>query len=179
MSGNDWVVLRSEPDSTKDFLHPTGWIDEIKGFKVDPNLGEHGGVLIDDRARSEYIEAYAWADGKADKRITRADHIDKPPPTKETIAKWLAAQRVNGWFAMPLRGIQPPGIDQAEAPTEPAPLTPNMPPPVTTQSADHSAEETLDAIIAVIKGNGGPSLGPGRPTLAKKRAYIQANEHLA
>ena len=35
MSGNDWVVLRSEPDSTKDFLHPTGWIDEIKGFKVD------------------------------------------------------------------------------------------------------------------------------------------------
>ena len=176
---DDWVVLRSEPDSTQDFLHPTGWIDSIKGFKVDPNLGEHGGVLIDDAARDAYIEDYAWREGKADKRITRADHIDKPPPTKETIARWLASQRVNGWFVMPLRGIRPIGIDQAEAPTEPAPVVFAPPPPATTQSADRSEGQTLDAIIETIQLAGGPSMGPGRPTLAKKRAYIQANEHLA
>lgn len=176
---DDWVVLRSEPDSTKDLQHPTGWIDEIKGFKVDPTLGEFGGVLVNDKARADYIEAYAWRDGKADPKITRADYVEKPPPAKETIAKWLAAQRVNGWFAMPLRGIQAPSVEQAEAPTEPASIVPNMPPPVTTQNANRSAEETLDAMIEAIKTAGGPSLGPGRPTLAKKRAYIQANEHLA
>ena len=174
-TNDDWVVLRSEPDSTPDFLHPTGWIDSIKGFKVDPNLGEHGGILIDGAALAAYIEAYAWGEGKADPRMTRADHVEKPPPTKQAIARWLATQRLNGWFAMPLRGIQPPGMDQAEEPVEPAPVV--FAPPATegSQKADRSEEETLDAMIEEIKANGGPSLGPGRPTIAKKRAYIQAN----
>ena len=179
MSDNDWVVLRSEPDSTQDFLHPTGWIDSLKGFKVDPNLGEHGGILVNDEARAKYIEDYAFRDGKADPGMTRADVVEKPPPTKQTIAKWLAAQRINGWFAMPLRGILTPDADVAEAPTDPGPVAFNAPPPAGKQNADRSLEDTLDARIEAIKAAGGPSLGPGRPTLAKKRAYIQANEHIA
>lgn len=175
---SDWVVLRSEPDSTKDMLHPTGWIDRIKDFRVDPNLGEYGGILIDDAARQRYIEEYAWEDGKADPAITRADHVEKPPPNKQTIAKWLAAQRTNGWFAMPLRGIEQPAGDEPEAEVEPEQV-PNLPPPVSMSKANASEEETLDARIAAIKAAGGPNLPLGRPTLAKKRAYIRQYEHLA
>lgn len=165
-----WVVLRSESDSAQDDKHPSGWIDSIKGFRVNPDIGEHGGILIDAAAVDAYMEEYAFDPEKADPKITIRDYVKKGPPTCEALAKWLAGQRPNGWYAMPLRGIVPNVPDAA--PVMERQSVPAARPTDGSRAADSADEETLDTLIAQIQANGGPSLSR-KATLGMKKAYIR------
>ena len=107
-----WAVFVSELDGAGS-QHTELWVKEIQGWKVDPGVGEFGGIVITEDKITDYLERHAYRPSKGDPVL----HTMPRPkvggrPTPRSIAKRLAASRV-GWSCMPVKGM--PGLESVAA----------------------------------------------------------------